>query len=360
MDVKGEVLGNTVNLSMNTGKEEISEEIQLKSPPFLATNRRAYLLSPVPQVGRKVRIPYFDPFTLSVQNSIVEYKGLEKTLIKGRVFNLHRFMESYVGIRVSSWLDEAGEVVKEESPAGFVFIAEPEFRARDIGQAGKELLSAVSVPLLGKLPDLTERNFLHYKLTLPEGGEFELNRDRQAFADGILAVTLEAAPEEGALACAGKDAYLSATPYVQANHQEIGALVSSLKLEKMPPWQKVKVLASWVYENLEKKPVLGLPDAVGTLENLRGDCNEHSALFAALARNAQIPTRIAAGVTLHQGAFYYHAWNEVCIGGSWISLDTTLNQLPADLGHLKFVEGETKEQVRIGALLGKLKIEVLK
>jgi transglutaminase-like putative cysteine protease len=127
----------------------------------------------------------------------------------------------------------------------------------------------------------------------------------------------------------------------------------------MPPWQKVKVLASWVYENLEKKPVLGLPDAVSTLENLRGDCNEHSALFAALARNAQIPTRIAAGVTLHQGAFYYHAWNEVCIGGSWISLDTTLNQLPADLGHLKFVEGETKEQVRIGALLGKLKIEVL-
>ncbi|TFG36514.1 MAG: transglutaminase domain-containing protein, partial [Desulfobacterales bacterium] len=87
-----------------------------------------------------------------------------------------------------------------------------------------------------------------------------------------------------------------------------------------------------------------------------GDCNEHAVLFAALARSAGIPARIAAGVTFHEGAFYYHAWNEVCVDGQWLSLDTTRDQLPADLSHIRFVIGETKEQVKIGALLGNLKI----
>jgi len=96
-----------------------------------------------------------------------------------------------------------------------------------------------------------------------------------------------------------------------------------------------------------------------TLRLKMGDCNEHAALFAALSRSLLIPTRIVAGVTYNDGMFYYHAWNEVCLDGKWISLDTTINQFPADLTHIKFVQGETSEQIRISALIGKLKIEVL-
>jgi transglutaminase-like putative cysteine protease len=110
---------------------------------------------------------------------------------------------------------------------------------------------------------------------------------------------------------------------------------------------------------LEKKPVLSIPDALSTLRTKVGDCNEHAALFAALARSVSIPARVVAGVTYHEGMFYYHAWNEVCLAGKWISLDATKNQFPADLSHIKFVQGETNEQIKIGALLGKLKIEVL-
>ena len=64
-------------------------------------------------------------------------------------------------------------------------------------------------------------------------------------------------------------------------------------------------------------------------------------------------------MTFLNDAFYYHAWNEVCIDGQWITVDTTTNQLPADLGHIKFVEGEFRDQIRIGALLGQLSIEPL-
>jgi transglutaminase-like putative cysteine protease len=122
---------------------------------------------------------------------------------------------------------------------------------------------------------------------------------------------------------------------------------------------KVRLLADWVYQNLEKRPVIGIPDALTTLQTGIGDCNEHASLFAALARAASIPTKIAVGVVYHKEAFYYHAWNEVCLGDTWVSLDTTTNQLPADLSHLKFIEGELQEQIKIGALLNTLEIEPL-
>ena len=72
-----------------------------------------------------------------------------------------------------------------------------------------------------------------------------------------------------------------------------------------------------------------------------------------------IPTRVVAGVTLHQDRFYYHAWNEVCIDANWISLDTTKDQIPSDLTHIRLVSGDLEEQVRIGALIGKLQIEIM-
>ena len=110
---------------------------------------------------------------------------------------------------------------------------------------------------------------------------------------------------------------------------------------------------------IEKRPVLGLPDALTTLSAKKGDCNEHASLFAALTRSLNINTAIATGVTLQNEAFYYHAWNEVCLDGNWYSLDTTTNQLPADLFHIRFGKGDMDEQLKIGGLLGKLKIEIL-
>jgi hypothetical protein len=360
MSAKGEVIGNEVRFTLMTGKEQIEDSIRLTSPPFLSTNRRGYLLKQDLQPGDKVKIPYFDPISLSGKDTIIEYKGHEKILIKGRIHRLHHFSESFAGMRINSWLDESGKVIKEESPAGFVFISEPEFRATDIKTSGKEILSSVSVRYSGTMPaDFLSRKQLSYRLSYPSEAEVEIDLDRQSVTGDTLTVTMEALPGDSARICQDRPDELAATPYVQAGNHRIKKLVDSLIDDKMAPINKVRSLAGWVFDNLEKRPVLGIPDAITTLTTRRGDCNEHAALFAAMARNAGIPTRILAGVTFHNEAFYYHAWNEVCIDESWLSLDTTRNQIPADITHLKFVEGETSEQIKIGALLGHLEIEVI-
>ena len=359
MQAEGTVTGNRVDYRLTTGTATIRDSLTFSSPPFLATSRRAYLLGEGLKAGEKRRIPWFDPVSLTGKESVLEYRGVESVLINGRMQKLHLFIESFSGIRVSSWLNDSGVVVKEESPAGFVFLKEPKFKA--LGEAGEsdEILSAVSVKTLGT-PAGIEGSSIRYRLELPEGGAFDLDGGRQRFTGDILTVTREELPPENtAPACADGAGQLAASPYIQADNRAIRELAGQLSAEVEEPVARVKKLAAWVYENIEKRPVLGLPDAVTTLSTGKGDCNEHAALFAALARAAGIPTRVAAGVTWQRDAFYYHAWNEVCLGENWVSIDTTTNQFPADLTHLRFIVGEIQEQVRIGALLGALTIEPL-
>jgi transglutaminase-like putative cysteine protease len=225
---------------------------------------------------------------------------------------------------------------------------------------GPELLSSVSAKLVGKMPKLTGQKQMQYRLSFPDTTSFQLNSGRQSYRDGLLTITLEsladyAKRDEGAEPADA--AYLAPTASVQSTAPAIQKLAVKLCAGKSSDLAKVKAVADYVYNYLEKRPVLGIPDALTVLKSGKGDCNEHSVLFTAIARAAGIPTRMVAGVLFFKGAFYYHAWNEVRIAGKWLSVDATTDQLPADLGHIKFVEGGLKEQMRIGALLGRLSIE---
>jgi hypothetical protein len=362
MQATGRANGNTVAFNLFTGSATIHDSLELSAPPMLSTSRRAYLLRGEIKEGQKFKIPSFDPISLTGQESVIEYRGKERVRIHGRIQSLHHFVEMFSGTRVNSWLDDEGDVIKEESPAGFVFLKEPKFKALEGRGEGPELLSAVSVRIIGDMPSFDNLKRMQYRLKFPDDRAFQLNSGRQRYEGDVLTVNLEFLPDSlsGSLApCSTDAADLAATPYVQANHPKIQKLAREIIAGKTDSPAQVRALAEYVSTHLEKRPVLGLPDALTVLESGKGDCNEHAVLFAALARAAGIPCRIAAGVMFFKDAFYYHAWNEVCIGGQWLSLDTTTNQLPADLSHIKFIEGEIKQQMRIGALLGQLSIEPL-
>ncbi|MEK6196395.1 MAG: transglutaminase-like domain-containing protein [Deltaproteobacteria bacterium] len=106
--------------------------------------------------------------------------------------------------------------------------------------------------------------------------------------------------------------------------------------------------------------MLSLPDALSTLENRIGDCNEHEVLFAAMARAAYLPTKVEAGVVYLNGRFFYHAWNHVDLGRSdWITADALFNQIPADVTHIRLTSGAQEDQLNILGLIGKLGITLL-
>jgi transglutaminase-like putative cysteine protease len=96
-----------------------------------------------------------------------------------------------------------------------------------------------------------------------------------------------------------------------------------------------------------------------------GDCNEHTALYVAMARAAGLPARIATGLVQLRGAFYYHAWPEVFVaetsgrGGVWLAVDPTLNQFPADATHVRLARGGLDRQVAIVSMVGRAKLDVI-
>ena len=127
--------------------------------------------------------------------------------------------------------------------------------------------------------------------------------------------------------------------------------------------ERAERLTRYVNGLLEKKPTVSIPSAREVLRTRVGDCNEHTALFVAMARASGIPARIAVGLAFVRGAFYYHAWPEVYIDegsrGLWLPVDPTFNQFPADATHVRLARGGLDRQTAILPLLGRLKMTIL-
>ncbi len=148
------------------------------------------------------------------------------------------------------------------------------------------------------------------------------------------------------------------TPFLQSDHPSIRALSAQILQGETNALRGALKIKDWVYKEIAKEPTVSIPNALEVLRTKKGDCNEHTVLFNAFARAAGIPAKTVVGVVYLRGAFYYHAWSEVWLG-EWVSLDSVLNQFPADVTHVKFLEGEIDRQIDILQLIGNLKIEVL-
>ena len=138
------------------------------------------------------------------------------------------------------------------------------------------------------------------------------------------------------------------------------------------PRTKAERLTRRVNGMLDKKPTVSLPSAREVLRTKVGDCNEHTALYVAMARAVGIPARIAVGLAYSRGAFYYHAWPEVylevagaCperrqrVEGSGCRSIPTFNQFPADATHVRLLRGGLDRQAEILPLIGHLKISII-
>jgi hypothetical protein len=67
---------------------------------------------------------------------------------------------------------------------------------------------------------------------------------------------------------------------------------------------------------------------------------------------------VEVGLVYQKGRFYYHAWNVLFIE-SWVTADAVINQMPADVTHIRFARGEADQQIDLIGVIGKLRLTVL-
>jgi hypothetical protein len=338
--------------------------------------------------GRTLRLRVFDPSVLAAREVEVRVVGEERAGVPrdsavldagtGRwvaaghdTLPVWRVEEAMGGVRVTSWVDRDGRIVRAESPLGFTMErvpfqvawhelersrGDPAFAA-GYGAIveGTAIQSAVPVRVVVGGESFAVR------LAGVELDGFDLGGGRQELRGDTLVVVREDAtgpagyrlPWRGAGELA---AALEASPLVQSDHPQIVRQARQVAGGERDPVMVAERLNQFVHRRLRKELSPGIPSAIQVLESGAGDCNEHTVLYVALARALGLPARTATGLARVDGRFFYHAWPEVWLG-RWVAVDPTLGQFPADATHLRFVVGGLARQVELVRLIGRLRLE---
>ena len=341
-------------------------------------------------VGKTVRLPVFDPTSLStrtVEVDIVDHDTLfvtDSASFDGSRWSSARvdsvpawkIVESFGGIRVESWVDEDGRILEASSALGFSMQkteyelarqAQEDSRLTSASPIDDDVILSTAVQSNVDFADVTEFDELRFRLSGVDLSGFELEGGRQTLRGDTLIIRREnwdrIDPDYG-LPYAFMDLReaLEPEPLIQSDDERIirraREITSRRSQWSQNPKNVARQLTTAVYSMLEKSITFSVPNAVQVLETLQGDCNEHTVLYVAMARALGLPARTAVGLVYVNGAFFYHAWPEVWLD-EWVAVDPTFGQYPADASHIRFVIGGLAQQVEIVRLIGNLDIEVL-
>lgn len=366
--VAGTLDGVTLTLTITSAGATRTETRTLAEPPALMLSLARRLASEGLAEGRRHHWTLFDPATLRNAPVEVAVRGRELVRVNDRPLPAFRVDLSFGGLETTAWVTDTGEVVREESPLGLLTVVESSDRAvalavpRDV-QVDLLAASAVVPVMKGRIEDPRDVRRLVLRL---EGADLS-SPDLQGVGqrvDGDTVELTDARDLSPAPAPPDLARYLAPEPLIESDAPEIRAEAARALDGITDRREQVERLTRHVNGLLEKKPTVSLPSALEVLRTRVGDCNEHTALYVAMARAAGIPSRIAVGLAAVRNAFYYHAWPEVYIDegngrGLWLPVDPTFNQYPADATHLRLARGGLDQQVAILPLIGRLKMTVL-
>ncbi len=365
--VRGSVDGNTLQVTTESAGSSRGLDIPIKDKLYLFNGIMDAIAATDLKPGNKYTFNIFDPASMGQAAVIVEIIGEELVEIRGFNQLATKISLNFKGVSQLAWIGKEGEVVKEKGLLGISLIKSD--RKEALGglaiESSQDLARVASVASNIPLENVEALDLLKVKIQGIPSKNIQLQGGRQTFKEQVLTVQKEALSDLAAdlkpenLATLEK-IFLKPGPFIQSDHQKIRDLAQEI-LEDAPdatPLKKAEKLLNWVHTHIEKRPVLSLPDALSTLENRVGDCNEHAVLLAALGRAAGIPTRIEAGMVYLKGRFYYHAWNLMYLG-QWVTADSLFDQLPADVSHLRFATGSPSQQLDLMGVIGKVQLTII-
>lgn len=344
------------------------------------------------EVDKQLSLPVFEAMTMSLGNARIKVLAEEEiTLPDGTKADTFKVETDLKGFKSTSWINKKGDIFKEESTVVGITataVRETKEQAMDMSFVSGEvqnqkkpeidLVKASRITVDHPIPDPKSVKHMVIKLIGAEKGDIVIDGTYQSLqseeGDRLTldirqldykklaeksANTPEAAPYT--IQDASLQSFLADDSLIQSNDPQIRQKAMEIVREQKAAnrWEASRAIGDWLYGNIKKEMRVTIPSAVEVLSSMKGDCNEHSTLFAALARSIGIPTKICAGIVYHNDGFYYHAWNEVFVEGQWYPIDATLNRIEMDAAHVKLAEGSLDSQTDIIKLIGNLKAELI-
>ncbi|MCD4849101.1 MAG: transglutaminase-like domain-containing protein [Candidatus Aegiribacteria sp.] len=313
------------------------------------------------EVGQERTFQSFDPASgmiLSAKALCVEFENVS---LLGDTVNAAKLEISQMGTRNSVWVYR-GQIVREyEAGLGMDMTRVPPDQSGDV-VATRDLYEVFAV----SSTHISNPRSTGTRVFLLEGDidwtNFQLDIPSVQTASGCTVTVSTGLPD-------------NSLPYPPSIPEELEEYVlpeamiqsdDSLIIEKAliltdgceDSWEAARRISSFVDGAVENSPTISLPSAVDVMENLRGDCNEHTILTVALARAAGLPARICAGIVYLDGSFGYHAWPVIWVG-EWVKMDPTFGQYAADATHIILATGDLESQYVVNSAIGRLSVREL-
>jgi hypothetical protein len=357
-----------LTLAIDSGGTTRTETRELAEVPVLSLNLSRLLANGGLVPGTTHTRTVLDPATLQSAVMTVSIGGRDVVRANDTMMPAFRVDTEFRGLKTTSWVTDTGEILREESPLGLMTIRETPERARGLAVPGRvqaDLLKAAAVvpTMRGRIDEPRDVRRLRLRLDGADLPREELTGAGQTADANVIEIvdprSLLPGPRDASV-----ERYLAAEPLLESDAPEIRAEAEQAIRGATDDRSRAERLTRYVNGLLDKKPTVSLPSAREVLRTKVGDCNEHTALFVAMARSIGMPSRIAVGLVFMHGAFYYHAWPEVYITdddgrGLWLPVDPTLNQYPADATHLRLTRGGLDKQAVVLPLIGRLRMTVL-
>ncbi len=353
---------NMLLVFMESGGEKKTYAEKMESRPYLPLTMKQMLFASGLEKGKRFTIPVLNILTLQADMVVVEVEELLPVKLGINVNTAYRLQ---VGGN-TSWITDGGVTLKEVNASGLTLYAGTEDTVKS--DEVKPFVDFLSLPVIqsNKVLSAPEQlDVLKVRLSGIDYSDFPLiGEGRQALKDGYVEISRESTDsmkeQTYDLPYGENDlsAFLSATSFVQSDHHTV--LYNARKfvdIEKNA-FRLARFLTSNLYLTINKRPSFHILSSMDIFKTHAGESNEHTVMFTSFARAAGMPTRMVGGLVYLNGYFYYHTWPETW-HGQWVPVDPAMGQFPADVTHIRLVEGDIDTIAYFGQRMKDIKIEVV-
>lgn len=362
---------SSIECDISAGSGASRKSIPIPEGPSLVADPLFATSEAFPPIGKQYQMRYFNPLTLALEDLIVRVNKRETITVGGKQYDTISLENITPLGNMTVWQEADGSIVQVKGMMGITMTRMPRAEAVATDGSARAEDFAVLTNAKSDKPILRPREVKSLTAVLTGIDDPKLlvtdSRQTASAVEGKAAAkfTVKAAmfdkSKSAKLPISGSEfqEYLVATPFVDCDESSIIEQSKQIVGSERNAYLACTRIRAWIYDNLKVKGDIGITrSASDVLKSKVGVCRDYAILFAALARSAGIPCKIASGLIYTEGAFYYHAWVE-CWVGKWVPFDATLPTDFVDATHIKLAEGDATRMYVLARVIGSLKVKVV-
>jgi len=126
LDASGRWADGRLEIELSTAGRDLRRSLPLERPPSLDLNLSALMVQHRPVAGDVFLLDGLDPISLTPRRVELEYLGRDTVAVVDAQVSAHRFRQQVGGQVLDVWVNDLGEVLREQLPMGVIAVREAE------------------------------------------------------------------------------------------------------------------------------------------------------------------------------------------------------------------------------------------